>query len=132
MPALLTATEADDVLSQARRQASELLKPDRFRLLGGQRFLEIAPLDINKAMTVDYVSIGLPGPARCPFTSATTTKTKKTFAAIKTHHGLSIIVSAQPRPTLADSRLDSPASVRRWLNEIVAALNRRGPITSNG
>ncbi len=126
------AAEAEGVLSQARHQASELLKPDRFRLLGGQRFLEIAPLDINKGTTVDYVLNRFAWPGALPVYLGDDDKDEEAFAAIKAHHGLSIIVSAQPRPTLADWRLDSPASVRRWLNEIVAVLNRRGPITSTG
>jgi trehalose-6-phosphatase len=81
---------------------------------------------------VDYVLNRFAWPGALPVYLGDDDKDEEAFAAIKTHHGLSIIVSAQPRPTLADSRVDSPASVRRWLIEIVAALNHRGPITSSG
>jgi trehalose 6-phosphate phosphatase len=126
------AAEADDLLSQARRLASDLLTPDRFRLLGGSRFLEAAPRAINKGETVDYVLDQFAWPGALPVYLGDDDKDEEAFAAIKARHGLALLVAAQPRPTLADCRLDSPARARHWLTELVTAFNRRNPITLTG
>ena len=124
------AAEADDVLSRACLQALELLAPDRFRLLSGQHFLEIAPLHINKGVTVDYILDRFAWPGALPVFIGDDDKDEEAFAAIKARRGLALVVAAQPRPTLADCRLDSPASVRRWLSEIVTAFNHGDSIAS--
>jgi trehalose 6-phosphate phosphatase len=121
--------EADDILAQARLLASDLLTPDRFRLLGGQRFLEVAPRAINKGETVGYILDQFAWPGALPVYLGDDDKDEEAFAAIKARHGLALVVAAQPRPTQANCRLDSPASVRRWLHELVKAMNRRNPIT---
>jgi trehalose 6-phosphate phosphatase len=120
----------NDVLSLACLQALELLTPDRFRLLSGQRFLEIAPLDIDKGVTVNYVIDRFTWPGALPVYIGDDDKDEAAFAVIKARHGLALVVAAQPRRTLADCRLDSPASVRHWLNEIATVFQRRAPITS--
>ena len=117
--------EAKDVLSLACVQALELFTPDRFRLLSGQRFLEIAPLSINKGATVDYILDRFAWSDALPVYVGDDDKDEEAFAAIKARHGLALVVAAQPRSTQADSRLDSPASVRQWLSEIATACQRR-------
>jgi trehalose 6-phosphate phosphatase len=124
--------EAADLLTQARHQAAEFLKPDRLRLLGGQRFLEIAPRQIDKGVTVNFILDRFAWPGALPVYIGDDDKDEEAFAAIKTHHGLALVVAAQPRPTLADARLASPVSVRDWLTEIAVALNRSVTKTSKG
>jgi trehalose-phosphatase len=118
------ASEADEVLSIARRLASEVMRSDLFRILDGHRFLEIGPILAHKGRMVDYLLDRYAWPGAVPIYIGDDDKDEEAFAAIKARHGLAIVVAAQPRKTLADSRLESPASVRQWLNEIITAPNR--------
>ena len=123
-------TEAADILSLASLHALRLLTPDRFRLLSDQRFLEIAPLSINKGITVDYLLDRFAWPGALPVYIGDDDKDEEAFAAIKARQGLALIVAAQPRSTLADCRLESPAHVRRWLSTLITACKRHESVTS--
>ena len=122
---LADEAEAHDLLARARQQAAGQLKPDRFRLLDGRRFLEVAPQGIDKGVTVNYVLDRLVWPGALPVYLGDDDKDEAAFAAIKARQGWALMVAAQPRPTQADCRLNSPASVRQWLREIVIAFPRR-------
>ena len=48
-------TESEDVMSAARVEAQALRFEERFRLMGGDRFLELAPLAASKSAAVRWV-----------------------------------------------------------------------------
>jgi len=121
---------ADQILAAARSAAIESITSDRFRLLNGHRFFEVAPSLAHKGRTVEHLLYQLAWPDALPVYIGDDDKDEEAFAAIKARHGLALVVAAQPRPTLADCRLDSPASVRRWLSEIVTAFNHGDSIAS--
>lgn len=119
------AAEADEVLSSARRRTAEILAPDRFQWLDGHRFLEFGPRLLDKGATVNYILDRYAWPGAMPCYIGDDDKDEAAFAAIKVHHGLALVVAAQPRATLADGRLTSPAAVRHWLSELIIGLDRR-------
>jgi trehalose 6-phosphate phosphatase len=120
------AVEAEDVLALARQSAADLRPGDRFRLLGGDRFLEIAPGLANKGRTVEYLLDRGVWPGAVPFYIGDDDKDEEAFAVVRAHQGMAICVAAQPRETAADGCLPSPADVRYWLAELVARWQAAG------
>jgi trehalose-6-phosphatase len=52
-------------------------------------------------------------------------KDEEAFRVIREHDGISIVVSAEPRDTEADWRLDSPQAARCWLETLPAVVAQR-------
>jgi trehalose-6-phosphatase len=50
-------------------------------------------------------------------------KDEEAFAEVKSWGGIPVVVSAMPRPSLAEYRLTSPEEVRVWLMELVSHLD---------
>ena len=48
-------TEADTILNAARVTATQTISSDYFRILGGDRFLEVAPAAAHKGHTVEWL-----------------------------------------------------------------------------
>jgi trehalose-phosphatase len=106
--------EAEDVLVAARAIADEV-PSDLFRVLGGHRFLEIGPRLAHKGRTVEYLLARYPWPGALPVYLGDDDKDEEAFGVVKTHGGITVLVSREPRETQADGRLDSPQAARRWL-----------------
>jgi trehalose 6-phosphate phosphatase len=115
--------EAAVVLADAEHQAHGALKgakPGLFRLLGGHRFLEIGPRLANKGLTVAHLLDKNAWPGALPLFLGDDDKDEEAFAVIQERGGIAVLVSAQPRDTAADLRLDSPQAARRWLEGLIA------------
>ncbi|GAB4527697.1 MAG: trehalose-phosphatase [Anaerolineae bacterium] len=113
--------EAERVLDAARRQASEPAAMGLFRLLGGHKFLEIGPTLAHKGCTVEYVLDRYPWPGALPVYLGDDDKDEEAFGVIRMHGGIAVLVAREPRNTLADCRLESPATVRSWLETLSPA-----------
>jgi trehalose-phosphatase len=111
--------EAEDVLSDARRIAVEQVFSGPFRVLGGHRFLEIAPLLAHKGRTVDYLLSRYAWPDACLLYLGDDDKDEEAFSVIKAHGGVAVVVASEPRETKADCRLESPHAARRWLETLI-------------
>ncbi|MCJ7661916.1 MAG: trehalose-phosphatase [Anaerolineales bacterium] len=114
--------EAKVILTTAREKAATLIVHSPFRLLGGDRFLEIAPIKANKANAVEYL---MGKNNLTDFYSVyigDDDKDEQAFSIIKKHGGVAILVSTEPSKTLADFRLQNPQSVLQWLRELSAYL----------
>jgi trehalose-phosphatase len=111
---------AERVLDAARKQAEDEIANDRFRILGGHKFLEIGPRLANKGKTIDYLVEEYAWPDALLLYVGDDDKDEEAFEIIQKHGGLAVVVSEQPRPTLADGRLSSPSAVRAWLASLVA------------
>ncbi len=114
--------EAGDILQQAQRLASQVASAEQFRLLGGHKFLEVAPALANKGLTVEYLLEHLVEPQALPVYLGDDDKDEEAFGVITAHGGTAIVVASQPRETRAQCRLESPAKVRGWLGELERAL----------
>ena len=117
--------EAQGVLRDARRIAIEKAFSGPFRVLGGHRFLEIAPSLAHKGRTVDHL-LGLyawPG-ARLLYLGDDD-KDEEAFGVIQARGGVAVVVASEPRETRADCRLESPGAARRWLRGLLALLKEQ-------
>jgi len=114
--------EAEAVLEDARSVAAELVASDRFRVLGGHKFLEIGPKLAHKGKTVAYLLDRYPWPGALPIYLGDDDKDEEAFGVVRACGGIAILVAARPRETEADYRLESPQAARQWLETLPAHL----------
>lgn len=113
--------EAEAVLAQARELAGSALAArdgDALQLLGGHKFLEIAPALADKGLAVAHLLRHFPWEGALPVYVGDDDKDEKAFAVIRAQGGLAAVVAARPRATLAHCRLPSPRAVRAWLSQL--------------
>ena len=110
--------KAEKVLQRAREVAQRWIDEDQFRILGGDKFLEVAPKIANKGETIAYLLEYYPWEGALPIYIGDDDKDEEAFAEINARGGISILVAREARPTQAGCRLDSPQDVRRWLRSI--------------
>ncbi len=115
------ADDAARVLEDARREATELLATQAFRILDGDRYVEVAPAAANKGTTVDWLLDHYPIPRDLPVGFGDDNKDEAAFAALHRHGGFAIGVGQRYELPNVDARLDSPEQVRDWLRSILAA-----------
>jgi len=114
--------EAEAVLSQAMQVVSAELLKDHFRILGGHKFLELAPQWASKKETVAYLLNQYPLPDAYLIYIGDDDKDEEAFPLIHAHQGVAIKVwqpSQAERPTEADFFFDTPADTCKWLEELV-------------
>ncbi len=111
------------VLAAAEQAARQILRdapPDRFRILGGDRFLELGPTIAHKGETVSHLLDAYAWPGALPVYLGDDDKDEEAFEVIVEAGGLALVVAATPRPTRATCRLESPQATRRWLATLLA------------
>ena len=111
--------EAEDVLSDAHRIAVERVYSGLFRVLGGHRFLEIAPLLAHKGRTVDYLLSRYAWSGASLLYLGDDDKDEEAFGVIKARGGIAAVVASEPRETRAVYRLESPHAARHWLETLM-------------
>ncbi len=119
---------ARQVLSAAYASLVELAATGEFRVLQGQRFLEICPAIAHKGRTVDYVLDRFAWPGALPLYLGDDAQDEEAFAAIKDRHGVALLVAALQRSTLADAQLASPQAARTWLSQLAERLSAKEPL----
>jgi len=111
--------EAEKTIRAAKNACQEILMGTHtFQILGGHKFLEVAPLIANKGKTIKYILQEIPFPGAEFICIGDDDKDEQAFEVIKCHGGIAIQVSEQQRPTNADFRLQNPAQTRTWLAEL--------------
>lgn len=118
-----TDSEAASVLDNARRAAEEVVPSEPFRLLGGHKFLEVGPRLAHKGRTVEYLLERFPLPEGLLLYLGDDDKDEEAFGVIKEHGGFAVLVASEPRGTVADCRLESPAAAREWLETLPSLLD---------
>jgi len=111
--------EADFVLSRARAKAEQIISLDRFRLLGGDRFLEVAPITARKARTVEWLLDHEILSDALPVYFGDDDQDEEAFAVIRQRGGIAIVVGERLLSSQATVRLPSPSAVREWLQSLV-------------
>lgn len=117
-----TDSAAKRVLTLARKVVKQGLAKEQFRILGGHKFLEIAPLLAHKGKSVSYLLNHYPLPKAQLVYIGDDDKDEEAFDVIQTHQGLAIKVvnETQPaQPTRANYTLSSPAEVNTWLETLL-------------
>jgi trehalose 6-phosphate phosphatase len=116
--------EAEEVILQARAVIGGLPPAQNLRILGGHRFLEIAPSSASKAEAVSYLLSHYPLPGARLLCIGDDDKDEEAFHAIHARGGKAAKVvqpSQASRPTEADFFFDSPAETLRWLRQLLQA-----------
>jgi len=118
--------EADAVLSAARREATDVISQEVFCLLGGHKFLEVAPKLAHKGRTVAYLLDRYAWPGAVPVYLGDDDKDEAAFDVIQGRGGIAGLVAREPRDVGADFWLESPQAVRRWLRRVLERVAMRG------
>jgi trehalose 6-phosphate phosphatase len=119
------AAEAEAVLAAARSVAERLLPAAGYRLLGGDRFLEVAPAVAHKGWAVRWLLNIRPLAEALPVYLGDDDKDELAFAEVHAWGGLAIAVG--PRPLASVSAvLPGPTAVREVLRLIADAARRPG------
>ena len=118
--------EAAQVFAAARRAVDPEKLAGRFRILGGHKFLEVAPLLASKREAVLYLLSQSPfSGARCLYIGDDD-KDEEAFPVIHEHGGAAVKV-AQPSQsaslTAADYIFESPKETIHWLESLVSRKN---------
>lgn len=114
--------ESEGVLAQARLITNQLSTMNLFRILGGHKFLEIAPQLASKRETVAYLLHHYPFADANLLYVGDDDKDEEAFPVIHAHEGVAVKVfqpSQASRPTTADFYFESPADTIHWLQELV-------------
>lgn len=114
--------EAEQVITQAQTFTGTNSLPDAFRLLGGHKFLEIAPSLASKRETVAYLlsQYSLPGQRLLYF--GDDDKDEEAFSVIHANHGVAAKIlrpSQASQLTTADFCFESPAETLHWLGQLI-------------
>jgi trehalose 6-phosphate phosphatase len=111
---------AEDTLNEARRIIDQdEVTPDLFRILGGYKFLEIAPKLANKGLTVQYLISRYPLEGALPIYLGDDDKDEEAFEVIKQDAGIAILVSETKKESAALLRLTNPECARHWLKSLI-------------
>jgi trehalose 6-phosphate phosphatase len=112
--------EAEAILKEGRLMATQVASSGPFRLLGGHKFLEIGPKLAHKGRTVEFLLQKYPWPDSMPLYLGDDDKDEEAFSVIQAKGGIAILVMSQSHDyTKADSYLESPLTVRRWLKSLI-------------
>lgn len=115
--------EGRTVIARGRQEAeAALLRATAgvYRILGGDRFLEIGPALAHKGKTIAYLLEQWPWPGALPIYLGDDDKDEEAFMAIRAAGGVPLVVAASPRPSAAACRLPSPQAARQWLAQFLA------------
>jgi len=113
--------EGEAVMAAARAEARALDFGEDFRLLGGDRFLELAPRAASKSAAVGWVLRELTPPGAVSVYLGDDDKDEEAFVTVLAAGGYAVRVSAEPTETLARFRLPGPRQVRAWLGALLMA-----------
>jgi trehalose 6-phosphate phosphatase len=108
--------EASVVIPKAQAVVTEMTT-DQFRVLGGDRFLEIAPAMAHKGKTVEWF-LEHGNWQALPVYFGDDDKDEEAFGVIRKHAGIPILVGTLQPDTAALVRLPAPADARAWLQAI--------------
>jgi trehalose-phosphatase len=110
---------AKQVLRSAREKGMLSFRGSTFNILGGYKFLEIAPSAANKANTVAFIIEQLPEKNLLPIYLGDDDKDEQAFPVVRDRGGLVGYVGNQSQTPQADFRLKSPADTRNWLWQLL-------------
>ncbi len=119
-------TAARKVLAKAEQAAAQAAT-DQFRILGGHRFLEIAPVTASKGSTVRMLLKNRLSENDAVLFLGDDDKDEEAFHVVHELGGAAVKVGPEERETSAEYRLPNPAAVRKWLRRLISLrLKNRG------
>jgi trehalose 6-phosphate phosphatase len=118
------AEEARATLAEAAQIARQFVQKESYRILGGNRYIEVAPTIADKGQSVSMLLLRFPWPGAEIVYIGDDDKDEPAFEVVLKNGGVPIVVAADARPTHALYRLESPREVKKWLEELVEVLER--------
>jgi trehalose 6-phosphate phosphatase len=115
----VNGADADRVVSEARATARELVDSGSFRILDGDRFLEVAPMAADKGATANWLLARNPVENDLPVSFGDDNKDEGVFAVVQRHGGFAVGVGDRYYLPGVDVHLQSPEQVRQWLRAFV-------------
>lgn len=112
---LADPSDADSVLPQARSAAMRIITSDRFRILDGDRFLEVVPATAHKGQTVEWLLDHQRSRDALLIYCGDDDRDEEAFAVVQRRRGISIVVGQTRHTTLATCQFSSPDALRGWL-----------------
>jgi trehalose-phosphatase len=111
---------ADRTINQAHKLIRQAAKPTHlFRVLGGHKFLEVAPRLAHKGLTVKHLLSKYSLDGALPIYLGDDDKDEEAFEVIQKKGGIGIKVDPQIKKTIAKFRLDSPYDARQLLASLL-------------
>jgi trehalose-phosphatase len=111
--------QANQVLSSARECLDEMNNKKSFRVLGGDKFLEIGPKTAHKGETVRFLLDRFPFPEAVPVYIGDDDKDEEAFDVVLAAGGYAVQVAREERNSNASARLEDPEAVLDWLNTLI-------------
>lgn len=114
--------QAEHVIARAIQMLKDRVPSEEFRILGGHKFLEIAPRLASKREAVAYLLDQYGTSDTRLLYIGDDDKDEEAFPIIHAHGGKAVKViqpSQRAAPTTADFFLDSPAHTRAWLRGLI-------------
>ncbi len=108
-------SDAEHVLPQAQSAAAHVISPVHFRLLSGDRFLEVAPAMAHKGQTVEWLLDHYMSRDALLITCGDDDQDEEAFAVVRQRGGIPIVVGQGQHTTLATFRFSSPDALQSWL-----------------
>ncbi len=105
-------------LVTARQIIEHFSRPDLLHILGGNKFLEVAPIISDKGQAVSYLLDTHPWFGAKLAYVGDDDKDEAAFETVRSLGGICILVSNEFRHTKANYILESPKQVRQWLKRI--------------
>jgi trehalose-phosphatase len=106
---------ASNILEEARLAAQRIMTDGNFNLLGGYKFLEIAPKNADKGLSVSFLLERYLGSNTLPIYIGDDDKDERAFPVVQEFGGIAGCVCSPPRKTCANFTFDSPNETRKWL-----------------
>ena len=97
-----------------------------FRVLQGQRFLEVGPAIAHKGRTVDYILDRFAWPGALPVYLGDDDKDEDAFETIQANQGVALVVSALEQEDISRRAADLAAGSARLAQYISRAVGRKG------
>lgn len=120
--------KAHNILTAARKILEKYQKAAKtqtpLQILGGDKFLEVAPEQADKGWAVTYLLAKNPTPNALLVYVGDDDKDERAFEVIQRLGGIAIQVSDTPGDSIADCQLKSPDHVRGWLKQIILSRHR--------
>lgn len=114
---LATPADAARIVPQAHTAALACATPD-FRIVGGNKFIEVAPAVAHKGQSVEWLLQALPFPGALPVYLGDDSADEDAFEVIRRAGGIPVLVGPRESVTGAE-RLAGPSAARGWIALIV-------------
>lgn len=111
---------AQQILARARLMVERLNLPgDMYRILGGHKFLELAPTLANKGLAVEHILSSYPMNGALPVFIGDDDKDEEAFVVVTDRNGIAIRVGSHAKASVAIERLASPRAVHQLLDSLL-------------